>query len=214
MASTWRRNDSLHALAEARGLLGHHLDRTPRSCTVRRDSSRPAHGLCSEVWSEPRSTGILFGRQTLPEVDDVAHIGQRDRSRWALQRLADTRERVRRAILVQLVDPALVVASLRAASGLISADDAHHARRCCPPWAVLPDMPPSPEETKSIPFGFTLVPAMPPAVKRLRAAFITVMVVPWTIPCGTDVHIGAGRHLAVLRHSRGRCMRSQSSGFE
>ena len=38
---------------------------------------------------------------------------------------------------------------------------------------ILPDMPPSPEETKSIPRA-----SLRPPEKRLRAAFITVMVVP------------------------------------
>ena len=48
-----------------------------------------------------------------------------------------------------------------------------------PALGCAPDMPPSPEETKSIPRA-----SLRPPEKRLRAAFITVMVVPWTIPCG------------------------------
>ena len=44
-------------------------------------------------------------------------------------------------------------------------------------WA--PDMPPSPEETKSMPRA-----EVRPPVNCLRAAFITVMVVPCTIPWG------------------------------
>ena len=48
-----------------------------------------------------------------------------------------------------------------------------------PALACAPDMPPSPDETKSMPRG-----EVRPSVKHLRAAFITVMVVPWTMPCG------------------------------
>ena len=42
--------------------------------------------------------------------------------------------------------------------------------------------PPSPAVTKSIPFMFSSVPARPRALSCLRAAFITVMVVPCTMP--------------------------------
>lgn len=42
-----------------------------------------------------------------------------------------------------------------------------------PALGCAPDMPPSPEETKSIPRA-----SLRPPEKRLRAAFITVMVVP------------------------------------
>ena len=63
-------------------------------------------------------------------------------------------------------------------------------------WA--PDMPPSPDETNSIPRA-----SVCPGAKRLRAAFITVMVVPWTMPCGADVHVRPGGHLPVLRDPQG-----------
>jgi hypothetical protein len=53
-----------------------------------------------------------------------------------------------------------------------------------PAFGCAPDIPPSPAVTKSIPFMFSPVPASPLAFNCLRAAFITVIVVPCTMPCG------------------------------
>ena len=49
----------------------------------------------------------ILGRESLPEIHDVAHIGQRD-GLLVLHRLSDARDKLVQ-ILVQLIDPALVV---------------------------------------------------------------------------------------------------------
>ncbi len=50
----------------------------------------------------------ILAREPLPEIHDIAHVGQRD-CLLAFHRLADARDNLVQ-ILVQLIDPALVVA--------------------------------------------------------------------------------------------------------
>ena len=73
-------------------------------------------------------------------------------------------------------------------------------------WA--PDMPPRPDETNNMPRA-----SVCPGAKRLRAAFITVMVVPWTMPCG-PMYMYDPAVICPYCETPMAFMRSQSSGFE
>jgi len=138
--------------------------------------------------------GDLFGRQTLPKVDDVAHIGHRDHFAGTAG-LADTgNQGVER--IVHLVDPSLLVAFLRRL-GVDFGDDAHHARDIarlglCPGHAAQPrgDEKHTPGIVAAA--GETLA----RGVHHRDGGAVDD-------PLRTDIHIGAGRHLAVLRHPEG-----------
>ena len=77
-----------------------------------------------------------------------------------------------------------------------------------PALGCAPDMPPRPDETNSIPRV-----SVRPAVKRLRAAFITVIVVPWTMPCG-PIYMYDPAVICPYCDTPRALSRSQSSGFE
>ena len=79
-----------------------------------------------------------------------------------------------------------------------------------PALGCAPDMPPSPDDTKSIPL-MSLVP--PLALSCLRQALSTVMVVPCTMPCG-PMYIYDPAVICPYWLTPSAFMRSQSSGLE
>ena len=138
--------------------------------------------------------GDLFGRQTLPKVDDVAHIGHRDHFAGTAG-LADTgNQGVER--IVHLVDPSLLVAFLRRL-GVDFGDDAHHARDIAR-LGLRPGHAAQPRGDEKHPPGIIAAAGetLARGVHHRDGGAVDD-------PLRADIHIGAGRHLAVLRHPEG-----------